>query len=166
MTPTLADAEFSADRRYRYCLTREWDDGKKPLGFVMLNPSTANEKRDDPTLARCVERARRLGFGAVEVYNLYAWCATDPAELRRVVEPVGRDNDLYLRNAAETLTDVVLAWGAHGHPSRAGAVVRLFQNASLPARLWHLGLLKGGQPRHPLHTAYAAPLQPWSGEAA
>jgi hypothetical protein len=57
--------------------------------FVLLNPSTADETREDPTVRRCIGFARSLGYGALEVVNLYAYVATDPAELRRAGYPWG-----------------------------------------------------------------------------
>jgi hypothetical protein len=77
-------ALFSRDRRFRYRLGRRWGQGAA-VCFVLLNPSTADEVVDDPTIRRCIAFARSLGYGGLEVVNLYAYVATDPAELRRGV---------------------------------------------------------------------------------
>lgn len=160
MNPTTMDAEFSGDRLYRYRLWRTWDEARPPLGYVMLNPSTANEKFDDPTVVRCVERARRLGYGGVEIGNLYACRATYPRDLWKAPDPVGTLNDRYLNDLAERCRDVVLAWGIHAESARAQAVVGVLRAANPDGiRLLHLGLTKDGQPRHPLHTAYAVPFR-------
>ena len=91
-------ALFSRDRRFRYRLGRRWGDGAA-VCFVLLNPSTADETREDPTVRRCIGFARSLGYGALEVVNLYAYVATDPAELRRAGYPVGRYNDRHIEAA-------------------------------------------------------------------
>ncbi len=86
-------AEYSDCERYRYRLTRIWDpDGEKAL-FIMLNPSTATEVQNDPTVERCERRARALGFGAFRVTNIFAWRATDPKDMRAAPDPVGPAND-------------------------------------------------------------------------
>ncbi|TME62616.1 MAG: DUF1643 domain-containing protein [Chloroflexi bacterium] len=137
----MRGATFSADRRYRYRLWRRWDGARPVVAFVMLNPSTADARRDDPTIRRCIGFAKSWGFGGVEVVNLFAYRATDPGELRRVADPVGVDNDRHIRRAIARADLVVLAWGA-----RAGSRRLL----NLPqARC--LGLTRAGQPRHPLY---------------
>jgi hypothetical protein len=90
--PVHRTALFSRDRRFRYRLGRRWGDGAA-VCFVLLNPSTADETREDRTVRRCIGFARGRGYGALEVVNLYAYVATDPAELRRAGYPVGRYND-------------------------------------------------------------------------
>jgi hypothetical protein len=134
-------ATFSADRRYRYRLWRRWDRSRSVVLFVMLNPSTADGRRDDPTIRRCIGFARAWGFGGVEVVNLFAYRATDPRELGRVGDPVGPHNDRYIRRAIRRSRLVVLAWGARARARRL-----------LSLRRAHcLGLTRAGQPRHPLY---------------
>ena len=91
-------ALFSPCGRFRYRLGRRWGEGPT-IAFVLLNPSTADDQRDDPTIRRCIGFARRLGFGGLEVVNLYAYVATDPAELRRVGYLVGDENDGHMLEA-------------------------------------------------------------------
>ena len=67
---------------YRYALTRVWDPLGPRLSFVMLNPSTATEVQNDPTVERCERRARALGFGGFRVTNIFAWRDTDPRKMR------------------------------------------------------------------------------------
>ena len=91
----IRTALFSPCGRFRYRLGRRW--GASPtVAFVLLNPSTADDERDDPTVRRCVDFARRLGFGGLEVVNLYAYVATDPDDLRRAGHPVGPENDQHI----------------------------------------------------------------------
>ena len=120
-----------------------------PVGFVMLNPSTADAERDDPTIRRVRGLARGLGYGRVVVANLYALRATDPKALRTHPDPVGPEGDRHLAALAGEVPDIVCAWGVHAAPERARAVAALLGAAG--ARLWHLGLTKAGAPRHPLY---------------
>ena len=115
-------ATFSADRRYRYRLWREWDRSRAVVAFVMLNPSTADASRDDPTIRRCIGFARAWGFGGVEVANLFALRATDPRHLRGVPDPVGPRNARSLKLALAHASLVVVAWGADpfARPVRLG----------------------------------------------
>lgn len=156
-------AEFSDCGRYRYLLTRRWAPGPEML-FVMLNPSTADAARDDPTIARCTRRAREMGFGGLSVANLFAWRSTDPWQLRTVPDPVGPANDSTLREAADRSAMVVCAWGAGGALfGRAGVVVALLRFGDRP--LFHLGLTACGEPRHPLRIGYRTTPQLWVGRS-
>ena len=93
---TASVAVYSDCEAYRYELTRQWDaTGQKAL-FVLLNPSTATEFQNDPTVERCERRARALGFGAFRVINIFAYRATDPKVMRKVADPVGPENDAAL----------------------------------------------------------------------
>jgi hypothetical protein len=83
----IRTALFSRDRRFRYRLGRRWVEGAA-VCFVLLNPSTADEMQDDATVRRCIAFAKAHGFDALEVVNLYAYIATDPADLRRAGYPV------------------------------------------------------------------------------
>src|SRR5262245_17219162 len=105
-------ALFSPCGRFRYRLGRRWGEGPK-VGFVLLNPSTADEERDDPTIRRCIDFGQRLGFGGLEVVNLYAYVATDPIDLRRAGYLVGPENDRHIAEAVAECDKVVLAWGVH-----------------------------------------------------
>ena len=145
---------------YRYCLRRVWrDPPSRTVAFVLLNPSTADAVRDDPTIARCVGFAKAWGFDALAAVNLFALRATDPAALRRAADPVGPHNDRYILAAAGAADMVVAAWGAHGaYLGRAGRVAERLARTQL---LWHLGLTRSGQPRHPLYMAARTVPAPW-----
>jgi hypothetical protein len=133
---------------YRYLLHRRWSDAPTAL-FVMLNPSTADDLRDDPTIRRCIGFARRWRLGGLEVVNLYALRATDPRELFAHGAPVGPDNDDAIRDAAARAQTIVVAWGAHAARDRARAtrVVEILRGRALGC----LGVNAGGTPRHPLY---------------
>ncbi len=120
----------------------------------MLNPSTADEMKNDPTVERCERRARANGFGAFCVVNIFAWRATDPRELLRAEDPVGPENDRAIFEKADWADQIIVAWGAHGKFQQRGAtVLKLLMSEG--HTLYHLGLTKAQQPRHPLYVAYA-----------
>ena len=154
-------AVYSDCEAYRYLLTRTWDpDGRKAL-FVMLNPSTATEVQNDPTVERCERRARALGYGAFRVTNIFAFRATDPRVMRAAADPVGPENDAAIVDSAPWADRIVCAWGSHGtHLDRGAAVEGLLRGTGLA--LYHLGLTKGGLPKHPLYISYAQQPVPWS----
>lgn len=148
-----AGATFSPCRRYRYRLWRFWSDAP-PIAFVMLNPSTADEIANDPTVERCERRARAGGYGGVAVVNLFALRSTDPKALYDEADPVGPNNDAAILDVARHAGLVVCAWGRHGRLRDRGPKVLLM--------LWEAGVTthclkrgKDGQPSHPLYLPYA-----------
>ena len=153
-----SSAEFSPCRRYRYVLRRVFAEGPSVM-FVGLNPSTADEARDDPTIRRCLGFARRWGYGTLIMANLYAWRATDPRELRAAPWPDGgKPHDYWLRRLAAEADLIVAAWGADPGPvpHRPALVLRILQASLERGRLVALGVTKHGQPRHPLYARGAA----------
>lgn len=153
-----SQAVYSDCGLYRHALHRRWAAGPV-LGWVMLNPSTATETQDDPTIARCGVRARALGFGGIAVANLFALRATDPQSLHRAADPEGAGADAALVQALAGVAQIVCAWGNHGALHGRGAqVLGLLRRTGLP--LHHLGFTVQGQPRHPLYVALSAPLIP------
>lgn len=153
-------AIYSDCEAYRYELTRIWDPAGRRAAFVMLNPSTATELQNDPTVERCERRARALGYGAFRVVNIFAWRATDPRVMRAVPDPVGPSNDRAIGDAAAWADTIICAWGSHGaHQDRGNAVEALLRRSGRP--LFHLGLTNAGAPRHPLYIAYAHQPEPW-----
>ena len=148
-----SEAVYSPCERYRYLLTRVWDPAGAKALFVMLNPSTATEVQNDPTVERCERRARALGFGAFRVTNIFAFRATDPKVMRAVGDPVGPGNDAAIRESVPWADRVICAWGAHGaHLDRGHTVQALLRGTGVP--LHHLGLTKDGHPKHPLYIGY------------
>jgi hypothetical protein len=142
-------ALFSPDRLYRYLLWRSWDRDKPICAFVGLNPSTADEVDNDPTIRRCIGFAKSWGYGSLWMLNAYAWRSTDPRALRtQGADAIGPNNDLYLRQAALNCGLVVAAWGVHCDDVRERTVARVFEAEGKPLHV--LGLSKAGKPRHPL----------------
>ncbi|MCX7557975.1 DUF1643 domain-containing protein [Sulfitobacter sp. F26204] len=153
-------AVYSDCERYRYSLTRVWDPQGDRVLFVMLNPSTATEVQNDPTVERCERRARHLGFGGFRVTNIFAWRATDPRDMRAAQDPVGPDNDAALIEGAGWAGQIIAAWGTHGaHLGRGPAVAGMLAGLNKP--LLHLGLSKEGHPKHPLYLPYAQKPVEW-----
>ena len=163
-THTKGDAPstaiYSDCETYRYALTRTWAPGGRKVAFIMLNPSTATEVQNDPTVERCERRARALGCGAFRVTNIFAYRATDPKVMRAAADPVGPDNDTAILEATAWADQIVCAWGTHGaHRNRGPEVAALLRARALP--LFHLGLSKAGHPKHPLYIAYAQTPELW-----
>lgn len=153
-------AVYSPCEAYRYALTREWQPGGRRALFVMLNPSTATEVQNDPTVERCERRARALGFGAFRVVNIFAYRATDPKVMRAQGDPVGPGNDAAIAEGAAWADQIICGWGAHGaHLARGAAVAGLLRKTGLP--LYHLGLTLAGAPKHPLYIGYQMQPERW-----
>ncbi len=141
-------------RRYRYLLWRAWADAGRFVLFILLNPSTADQDTNDPTVERCQRRARALGFDGLLIANLFALRSTDPGMLREAPSPVGPQNDVVLSLAQRFSEQTICGWGAHG--CRRDRVRR-----RLKRPLYHLGLTRGGQPRHPLYLPYSVQPRVW-----
>jgi hypothetical protein len=153
-------AVYSDCERYRYLLTRTWDTTGKRALFIMLNPSTATEVQNDPTVERCERRARTLGFGAFRVCNIFAWRDTDPKKMRAAADPVGPENDAAILDSTRWADRIVCAWGSHGaHLDRGAKMEALLRETGLP--LYHLGLTQAGQPKHPLYISYDRQPELW-----
>ncbi len=152
------DAEISDCGRYRYSLTREWDETKPAMLWVMLNPSTADGKEDDPTIRRCIGFAKQWGFGSLEVVNLFALRATDPKDVDSCPDRNGPENWVHLGKMNDYGT-VVVAWGAN---KTAEKFVRTWEK--VPSHLKCLGTTKSGAPKHPLYIPKKQILVPWTRE--
>lgn len=166
MEYTRKSAEISATHAYRYSLVREWDAELPRLLWVMLNPSTADAMQDDPTIRRCVGFAAGWDFGSIEVVNLYAYRTPSPATLLATaaygggIDIVGPMWYEHTFAALARAGEVVCAWGAHGTARGDLMLLRIYRAGHWPQ---HLGLTKGGQPKHPLYLPKTAALQKYSG---
>lgn len=149
----LSGAKFSACMRYRYQLWRQWDASKEMAVFVMLNPSTADEIDNDPTVERCQRRAIQMGFGGLRVVNIFAYRSTDPVALYQQEDPVGPENDAAILDAAKGAGLVICAWGKHGnYKGRGLQVVQMLTDAGVQSH--YLQLNQDGTPKHPLYVSY------------
>lgn len=143
---------------YRHTLLRQWDPKLPTACVVMLNPSTADAEKDDPTIRKLIGFGRRLGWGGFEVVNLFSYRATKPADLKRAGYPgqsVG-DDDFIIRAALTSLRTggpVICAWGANARGLQRPEVVRIrLRQSHVP--LHALRLLPDGTPEHPLMLPY------------
>lgn len=147
-------AVFSLDGVYRYQLSVTWSSAPL-IHWCMLNPSTADEAQNDPTIERVERRTRRMGGGGYVVTNLFAYRSTDPKHLLFSADPVGPANDRFIVTAAQQASRTICAWGAKGtHLDRHAVVIQALRAAG--ARLECLALNADGTPKHPLYIAYAA----------
>ncbi len=145
----IGRATFDETRTYRYTLHRRWASGGRRACFCLLNPSTADEYKLDPTLTRCLGYAQRWGFNAMEVVNIFSLRSTDPKGLREHEEPIGPGNDRAIRTAARRADLMVVGWGSHGALlDRGQRVAQLLAPICEPVCL---GLTNAGAPRHPLY---------------
>lgn len=140
-------ADFSEDRKYRYCLWRIWDLPKPRVMFIGLNPSTANESKNDNTITKVVKIAKTNGFGGVYMMNCWAFISTDPKQLQ--INPISsRWNDSLLTVIASKCKEVVFAWGNFSivkELERDKELCDMFPNAKA------LHINKNGSPKHPLY---------------
>ncbi|MXY33193.1 MAG: DUF1643 domain-containing protein [Boseongicola sp. SB0664_bin_43] len=156
----VSEAVYSKCRKYRYSLTRVRDHDDRRLLYIMLNPSTATELANDPTIERCERRARMLGYGGFRVCNLFALRETDPLQLIRAPTPEGPDNTEQILAAIDWADDILCAWGIHGAHRRQGrSVLELLLASSKPVLA--LGVTGSGHPRHPLYVPYRSRPKPW-----
>jgi len=147
---TPSGAQFSRCRRWRYLLWRRWDPSRPVANFLMLNPSTADEFKLDPSCTRARNYAERWGYGGLIVTNIFGWRATDPRVMRSVKDPVGSGNDAAIVRAAREAKIVVCAWGTHGeHLGRGEEVVQLLSREGVS--LHSLRVTADGYPSHPLY---------------
>lgn len=159
----MKQAVFDETGTYRYRLSRSWLGGTGGVVFIMLNPSTADDKVDDPTIRRCIRFGQRWGFARLEVVNLFAYRAKDPGALIHVQDPIGPENDAHILEAATENGTIIAAWGGNGSwRGRDTAVIGLLSDRPMLC----LGRTKPpsrftghGHPRHPLYVPYSQVLE-------
>ena len=172
---TRADgAVLSDDGMYRYVLVRRFDITRADaLVWLMLNPSTADASRNDPTIRKCLGFAKHLGFGAIVVVNLYAYRATLPVDLKgarkKGLDVVGPDNNEYIK-AATAGRPVIVAWGTSPIPQIQDRIAGVASLCAVALRVDCLGLSAppNRQPLHPLMLPYSTATEPfvWHGAAS
>ena len=142
----FSDAFFSKDRKHRYALWRVWNNKLPKVLFIGLNPSTADEVKDDPTIRRCINYAKDWGYGGYIMGNIFAYRSTDPKNLKITNNPIGIDNNSWLIKLHSEASLTIGAWGNHGkYLDRGQEVINLIDN------LYCLRITKEGHPSHPLY---------------
>ena len=151
-------AEFSDCRKYRFSLKRIYGTGKGTLNFILLNPSTATEEFNDPTVGRCEIRTLSGGYNQMIITNIFAFRATDPQVMAASDDPIGGRNNQAIIDCAREADSVICAWGEYGKLHDRGAQVKSLlrqHDISMTA----LKVNKSGYPAHPLYLSYG--LQPF-----
>ncbi|RDD47988.1 MULTISPECIES: DUF1643 domain-containing protein [Gammaproteobacteria] len=150
-------ADISECQKYRYSLERVWDETKPLIGFIGLNPSTADHLEDDPTICRCINFAKLWGAGGIYMTNLFAYRATSPSDMFEQENSIGLENDKYLSQLSSKTSKTVVCWGNDGaHKNRANEVKKL-----LKGDLFCLAINKTGEPKHPLYVSGSTELMPY-----
>ena len=140
------DAILSEDRKYRYVLSRIWDESKSMVMIIGLNPSTADETIDDPTIVRCIDFAKNWGYGGIYMLNLFAFRATLPKDMFSVENPIGDENDKFIEKYSKLSDKVICAWGNDGkYKNRSQEVLSKIENK------YYLKLNQTNEPAHPLY---------------
>ncbi len=146
-------AIFSEDRKYRYALWRVWNPRHPLLLQIGLNPSTANEIRNDPTITRGIVRANNNKFGGFLMANLYGYVSTDPSALLQEGDFIGEFTDYYLRQMISLSSKQLCGWGSFKPVKlRASVVLKMIPEP------YCLGVNSDGQPKHPLYIGYDTPM--------
>lgn len=138
-------ATISDDGKYRYRLWRIWDENKAKILFIMLNPSTADGSKNDPTIRRCTRFAKDWGYGGIYVGNIFAYRTPHPNNLDKVDDPCGPKNKFHVKQMADKCSIIVCAWG-----NSQGAPPDWLREVG---NLFYLDQNKDGTPSHPLYLA-------------
>ena len=140
------DAKFSSCRKYRYALWRIWDLSRPFLMFIGLNPSTADETKDDPTIIRCINFAKSWNYGGIYVTNLFAYRSSSTKKMMIFRNPIGVENDKWIKNLSQKSNIIIAAWGNDGiHLNRSKTIENKIPNLKCIKKN------KSGQPAHPLY---------------
>ncbi len=147
------------DGPYRYTLLRTWNARLPKACWIMLNPSTADAQKDDPTIRKVIGFSSRWGFGSIVVVNLFPLRATDPSELAKHSRPEGdpEKNLAVVQEAMEVSARTYAAWGAH----QVATVQAMSLGLTRSMDLWCLGVTKDGHPKHPLYVSYDTKPEGW-----
>lgn len=145
-----SQAIYSDSEEHRYVLKRAWNDQGKRMMFIGLNPSTATEIVNDPTITRVIGYAKREGFGSVSICNIFSFRATLPSDLKKSGDPIGKETDNLMIREAEDSDVILLGWGNHASFMDRGKKVRELLKP-FKEKTFCLGLTKSAEPKHPLY---------------
>jgi hypothetical protein len=142
------------NKEYRYVLYRVWDKSKPKIAFIGLNPSVADERQDDNTVRKCINIARREGYGSMIMLNAYAYRSTDPKALTIQPDVVGNHNDHHIAKECKDANKIVIAWGNHATDDRHAMLLKVLEGH----QLYCFAKNNNGKPKHPLYVSLKAPL--------
>lgn len=134
-------AQFSKNRKFRYTLSRRWAKGPMLL-FIMHNPSTANENKEDPTLRRIINFSKSWGYGGLYVGNLFPYCSAVPLQNFKISAYVQRKNKGAIMDMNKKAEKTVFAWGNNINPPVW--IMKYIRNP------YCIDRSKIGVPKHPL----------------
>lgn len=155
----IRDAGFNEDRTRRYWLLRRWHQLKPCYAYIGLNPSKADERRDDPTIMKGIGFTDRFGGGSLLMLNANDLVATDPREMKMHREPCSQANYEIMVNLLDDYKPerVVCMWGANGgHMGGDKAVLKMLKLMNIEP--WCFKLTAAGQPYHPLYLPWTTEL--------
>ena len=138
---------------YRYRLKRTWDETKPHAMFIMMNPSTADLKVNDRSVAKCTRFARTWGsYGGIYVGNTFAYRATNKKRLSAIADPIDPENDKHLIEMAKLAGIVIFAYGKPGHrrlQAQGQRIAKMLIDKGV--KPYVLKLSKNGTACHPLY---------------
>lgn len=154
MTDPIVARDAVIESDYRYCLTRSWDMQRPILVVTMLNPSTADANKDDPTLKRLIHFASSWGYGALHIINLYAWRSPSPNDMFAAPNRIGPRNEFYWDEACTIAKknggQLLVAWGNDGNYEGQAKKFANIATGKYQLDLICMGQTLSGSPKHPM----------------
>lgn len=150
--------------KYRYSLSRIWDNKGPLLAWVCLNPSIADAERDDPTLKQMMHFSQAWGYGGLYVTNLFAYRTTYPKDLTKLSREVavGPLNNEHIGHVLAMTQAVIGGWGASG--TRWGRDKEVLSLIKASGRtLLAFETSDARFPLHPLYKKHTLTAKPWVG---
>lgn len=154
-------AVISSCGQYRYRLEREVGMVGPVYAFFGINPSTADASLDDATVRKWIGFTKLWGGSRFIVGNVFAYRSKDVKLLAGIPDPFGPDIGDHVSDILAEADILVPCWGDTGKvPPKLqfafDVLMDALNSSGKPVR--HLGLTKGGDPRHPLMLGYSTPL--------
>ena len=143
-------AEFSIDKKDRYSLKREWDESKNKILYIMLNPSLADDKNDDPTIRRLISFTKKFNYGGFLVGNIFTTITPNPKKIDRS-KGISDKNFEKLLKLINKVDQIVYAWG------NSIEEPQLLKELILSPKCFGKNL--NGTPKHPLYLPSSSNLE-------
>lgn len=147
----IKTVKISECQKYRYSLTRVWDESKPSILFVGLNPSTADADKDDPTIKKLIAYTKAWGYGGFEIVNLFAYRSSDPKNLyNKQAIAIGPGNTTYLKQAASSHVKTICMWGNQAKEI-SETVTAIWTQYFRGKGAYCFKINRDGSPAHPLY---------------